>query len=126
MAITSIASEKSRPAGGHYSPGIVHNGLLYVSGQLPFDPEGQGRELKDIETQIRNCLRGVELILEAAGSDMSKMIKTTVYLADMTDWDIVNEVYKDVFGEHKPARAVVSSPNLHFGCGVEIDAIAAV
>jgi 2-iminobutanoate/2-iminopropanoate deaminase len=57
---------------------------------------------------------------------MSKVIKTTVYLADMADWDLVNEVYKDVFGAHKPARAIVSSPNLHFGCGVEIDAVAAV
>lgn len=111
---------------GHYSPAVVHNGLVYVSGQLPWNYETGEVETGEIEKQTELALRNVENILAAAGSDLNHVLQFTIYVSEMDDWDKVNAVYKSILGEHKPARAIVPVKTLHFGTQIEIQAIAAV
>lgn len=120
----SIATESAPPPAGHYEQARVHNGVVYVSGQLPVDPIDANRCVGSIEEQTRQALSNVEAILQAAGSDLDHVLKTTVYIADIALWDRVNDVYAAAFGEHRPARAVVPTRELHHGFQVEIEAIA--
>lgn len=112
-------------AAGHYSPAIVHGGLVFVSGQLPIEPES-GRRLTDepIEAQVVQVLHNLAAILRANGSGLDQVLKVTVYVADIALWERVNAVYAEFFGAHRPARAVVPTGPLHFGFLVELDAIA--
>lgn len=118
-------SEAPAPA-GHYAQAIVHDGVVYVSGQLPVDPQSGAKRVGSIEEQTEQALRNVAAILRAANSDVSRVIKTTVYVADIALWDRVNAVYARFFGDHRPARAVVPTRELHYGFQVEIEAVAAV
>nr|AIA13732.1 putative endoribonuclease L-PSP [uncultured bacterium]AIA14924.1 putative endoribonuclease L-PSP [uncultured bacterium] len=111
---------------GHYSQAIVHNGLVYVSGQLPMDPVKWEPVAGGIEKQTEQALKNVEAILHAAGSDLTQVIQMTIYISDGDYWAQVNEVYARVMGDHRPARAIVPVKDLHFGLGIEIQAIAAV
>lgn len=110
---------------GHYSQATVHGGLVYVAGQLAIDPATGERRLGSIEEQTERALRNVEAILEAANSDWSRVLKVTVYVADIELWGAVNTVYARILGPHKPARAIVPTKDLHHGFLVEIDAVAA-
>ncbi len=116
-------SNAPKPA-GHYSQAIVHNNLVYVSGQLPVDPETGEKKVGPIEEQTEQVLKNLTGILKAAGCGTDQVIKTTVYISDMELWGRVNAVYSKFFGEHRPARAVVPTRNLHFGFQIEIEAIA--
>jgi 2-iminobutanoate/2-iminopropanoate deaminase len=111
---------------GHYSPAIIHNGLVYVSGQLPRNPVSGEVETGAIERQTELALRNVEDILKAANSDFNHVLQFTIYVSEMELWDQVNETYARILGEHKPARAIVPVKDLHFGTKIEIQAIAAV
>lgn len=111
---------------GHYSPGIEHDGLIYVSGQLPMTLDAREPFAGDIESQTELALANVEHILEAAGSDLSHVIQMTIYVSDIELWGKVNEVYARVMGDHRPARAIVPVKDLHFDTKIEIQAIAAV
>ena len=111
---------------GHYSPAVVHNGLIFVSGQLPVDHATGETETGAIEKQTEIALRNVETILKAAGSDLNHVLQMTIYVSEMDDWGKVNEVYQRILGEHKPARAIVPVKTLHFGTQIEIQAIAMV
>ena len=111
---------------GHYSPAVVHNGLIFVSGQLPMNHATGEVETGAIEKQTEIALRNVETILQAAGSDLNHVLQMTIYVSEMDDWGKVNEVYKQILGEHKPARAIVPVKTLHFGTQIEIQAIATV
>ena len=111
---------------GHYSPAIEHNGLIYISGQLPWNYETGKVETGAIELQTELALRNVETILHAANSDLNHVLQMTIYVSEMNDWDKINEVYKRILGEHKPARAIVPVKELHFGTQIEIQAIAMV
>jgi 2-iminobutanoate/2-iminopropanoate deaminase len=111
---------------GHYSPAIEHNGLIYVSGQLPINHATGEAETGLIELQTELALRNVETILHTANSDLNHILQMTIYISEMDDWGKVNEVYKRILGEHKPARAIVPVKDLHFGTKIEIQAIAAV
>jgi 2-iminobutanoate/2-iminopropanoate deaminase len=111
---------------GHYSQAIVHNNIVYVSGQLPINPQTGEKRIGSIEEQTEQALKNLSAILEAAGSDISQVLKTTVYVSDIALWDRVNVVYSRFFGEHRPARAVVPTRELHFGFQIEIEAIAVV
>ncbi|NNK47885.1 MAG: RidA family protein [Gemmatimonadetes bacterium] len=124
MRIISTADAPS-PA-GHYSQAIVYGDTVYVSGQLAVDPVTGEKGMGSIEEQTRLTLRNVEQVLLSAGSDLSHVIKTTVYVSDIELWGGVNQAYAEVFGDHRPARAVVPSRDLHYGCLVEIEAIAAL
>ena len=110
---------------GHYSPGIEHNGLVFVSGQLPIDHSTGRVETGAIEDQTELALRNVETVLKAAASDLAHVLQMTIYVSDMELWDGVNEAYKRVMGEHKPARAIVAVKDLHFETKIEIQAIGA-
>jgi len=111
---------------GHYSQAIVYDGLVYVAGQLPIDPDRGEKITGPIELQAEQAIKNVAAILDAAGSSLDHVIKTTVYVADIQLWARVNEVYARLFGEHQPARAVVPVKDLHFGFQIEIEAIAAL
>lgn len=111
---------------GHYSPAVVHNGLIFVSGQLPRNALTGEVETGAIERQTELALRNVEAILLEANSDLNHVLQFTIYVSEMDDWDKVNEVYTSILGEHKPARAIVPVKDLHFGTKIEIQAIAAV
>ena len=120
-----LTSEAPAPA-GHYAQAIVHDGWVFVSGQLPVDPQTGEKRTGSIEEQTEQALKNVAAILRAANSDVDRVAKTTVYISDIALWDRVNRVYAEFFGEHRPARAVVPTRELHFGFQVEIEAIAAV
>ncbi len=111
---------------GHYSPAVEFNGVVFVSGQLPMNHATGEVETGEIEKQTEIALRNVEAILMAANSDLNHVLQFTIYVSEMDDWDKVNEVYKRILGEHKPARAIVPVKDLHFGTKIEIQAIAAV
>ncbi|MEO8574695.1 MAG: RidA family protein [Pyrinomonadaceae bacterium] len=114
-----------KPA-GHYSSGIVHDGLVYVSGQLPMDLKTRQPFSGAIEEQTELALRNVEAVLHEAGSDLNNVLQMTIYVSDMGLWDAVNKTYARVMGEHRPARAIVPVKDLHFDTKIEIQAIAAV
>jgi len=112
--------------GGHYSQAIAHNGLVFVSGQLPIDPATGEKIFGSIEEQTDQVLKNVAVILEAAGSSLDRVLKTTVYVSDIQLWARVNGIYAKFFGDHRPARAVVPTNLLHHGFLIEIEAIAAL
>jgi len=121
-----IFSPNAPKPAGHYSQAVIHDNIIYVSGQLPIDPATGQKRLGSIEEQTEQVLKNLAEIIKAAGSDINKVIKTTVYISDIQLWDRVNEVYGNFFGEHRPARAVVPIKNLHFGFDIEIEAIASL
>jgi len=120
-------STKNAPApAGHYSQGMIHGGLVFVSGQLPIDPASGQPLIGSIEEQTQLAISNVASILEKAGSSLDRVVKTTVYVSNVDLWGRVNAVYAESFGDHRPARAVVPTRDLHFGCQVEIDAVATI
>ena len=112
-------------ANGHYSQCIEHNGVLYISGQLPGNPKIKSIP-EDIEGQTRIVLEKIKLILEQAGSSKEKVIQMRIYISDIGLWEGVNRVYAGFFGEHKPVRCVVPTGRLHYGCLIEVEAVAAL
>lgn len=126
MEIKPVLTPNAPSPGGHYSQAIVHNGLVYVAGQLPIDPKTGEKKLGSIEEQTEQVLTNIREILLAAGSDLNHLLKMTVYVSDISLWGKVNEVYARMLGEHRPARAVVPVRELHHGFLIEIEAVAAV
>jgi 2-iminobutanoate/2-iminopropanoate deaminase len=125
MEIKRIYTPNAPKPRGHYSQATVYNGLVFVAGQLSIDPKTGEKKLGSIEEQTEQALSNVHAILEAAGSDWSRVLKMTVYVSDINLWDAVNKVYSRVLGEHRPARAVIPTGDLHYGFLIEIEAIAA-
>lgn len=109
---------------GHYSPGMVAGGFVFVSGQLPSDPASGEIVAGGIEPQTERALRNVELILRTAGSSLDRVTAMTIYISDGDLWGAVNGVYARVMGDHRPARAIVPVKDLHFGALIEIQAVA--
>ncbi|WP_282139716.1 RidA family protein [Cytobacillus oceanisediminis] len=109
---------------GHYALATVHNDTVYVSGQFAIDPETREKKFGAIEEETLQTLKNIEMIVEAAGSKKEQILRMTLYIPDVKLWDKVDAVYKEFFGEHKPARTVVPTNKLHFGFKLEIDAIA--
>ena len=122
----SIATPSAPAARGHYSQAIVHDGLVYVAGQLPIVPGDPDPRLEGFEAQANQVLDNVIAILEAAGSGPECVLKATVYIADIAHWPAFNMIYARRFGAHRPARTVVPVAQLHYGFLVEMDAIAAL
>lgn len=122
----SIETEYSVRDGGHYTPGMIYNGMLFISGQLSIDPETGKIPEGGIKQETRQALKNLDLILNEAGCTKNDVIQCRVYIPDVALWGEMNEVYTEYFGDHKPARVVVPSNNLFAGCLVEIEAIAAV
>ncbi len=121
-----IETDRAPQPGGHYSQAVQHNGLLFISGQLAVDPISGEKKLGSIEDQTQQVLENMEAIALAAGSSRANILKVTIYLSDIEMWSKVNQVYKNFFGPHLPARAIVPCQVLHHGFLIELEAIAAV
>lgn len=107
-----IHSDKAPKAVGPYSLAVKANGFVFVSGQLSLDP-GSGLIVEgSAEEQTFRVLQNIEAILESAGSDISKVVKTTVFVTDMANFQAINKVYSEFFGDHRPARSLVEVSKL--------------
>jgi 2-iminobutanoate/2-iminopropanoate deaminase len=124
--IVPVSTPNAPAPAGHYSQAVVHQGLVYVAGQLGRDLSRPAHPPDDIELQTEITLRNVAAILVAAGSDLHYVLSMTIYVSDMADWPKVNAVYARIMGDHKPARAIVPVKDLHYGFGIEIQCVAAV
>lgn len=112
-------------ANGHYSQAIEHNGVLYLSGQLPLDKD-KSIPPGGIRAQTRQVLGNVEEVLIASGSSRDKVIQARIYISDIALWDDVNEVYSSFFGDHKPVRCIVPVNIMHFGALIEVEIVAVI
>ena len=126
MPMTAIATDAAPKAIGPYSQAIVASGFVYTAGQIAFEPATMEIVGGGIGEQTERVMANIAAILVAAGSDLSKVVKTTVFLVDMADFTAMNEVYARAFGGHKPARSTVAVAALPRGVRVEIEAIAVV
>lgn len=120
-----IATKNAPAAIGPYSQAIEVNGFVYASGQIPIDPDTGAFVPGGIREQTGQCLRNASAILQQAGTDLSHVVKTTVYLADIADFAAMNEVYATFFAEPYPARSAVAVKDLPKGALVEIEVLAA-
>jgi len=123
---TTVTTDKAPAAIGPYSQATVHNGVVYVSGQLPMCPATGEMETGDIAKQTHLVMSNLAAIIEAAGSNMNQVLKATILLTDMAHFAKVNEVYTSFFTGAPPARICYQVTALPKGAQVEIDAIAAV
>ncbi len=111
---------------GPYSQAVIHDGLLYISGQGPIDP-GSGNLIKGcIEDETRVTLDNIKAIVEDAGAKMKDVLKVTCYLSEMSEFAMFNEVYNNFFSDDPPARTTIQAGKLPFGFKVEIDAVVAL
>jgi 2-iminobutanoate/2-iminopropanoate deaminase len=119
----AVVTEKAPKAIGAYSQGLDLGNMIFTSGQLPIDP-ATGEIPESAAAQAEQSLKNVKAIVEAAGSDMSKIVKTVIFLQDINDFGAVNEVYASFFEEPYPARSCVEVGNVPKGALCEIEAIA--
>lgn len=120
----NIHTDLAPKAVGPYSQGVFVKDTLYVSGQIPFDPKTNTLVSEDIKRQTRQSLDNVLSIVEASGLTKENIVRCTVFMTDLSDFPLMNEVYSDFFGDHKPARAAVEVRRLPKDVKIEIDAIA--
>ncbi|CAB4399355.1 translation initiation inhibitor [Rhizophagus irregularis] len=124
--INYVSTNKAPSPAGPYSQAVVTNGFVYVSGQIPLDPETRKIVSEDIREQTIQTLKNLGKVLEAAGCSYQNLIKTTVYIKDMNDFDVMNKAYGEVIGEARPARACVEVARLPLDVKIEVDAIASL
>jgi len=120
----SIQTDRAPQAIGPYSQAIKANGFIFASGQIPLDPATMRIVEGGVEEQTERVLDNLKAVLESAGSSLDRVVKTTVYLADMNEFAAMNEIYARYFGSTKPARATVQVARLPRDVKVEIDAVA--
>ena len=118
-----ISTKEAPEAIGPYSQAVEVNGLIYTSGQIALNEKGE-MVADDIENQTHQVMKNLFYVLEAAGAHFNDVIKTTIFLADMNDFEVVNKVYAHYFGTHKPVRSTVAVKTLPKNALVEIDCIA--
>ena len=119
-----IATDKAPKAIGPYSQGVKAGGLAFFSGQIPLNPATGEIDGKNIAEQTERVMKNIAALLEAAGLDFHDVVKSTIYLTDLADFGIVNEIYGRRFPEAQPARSTVEVKGLPRGAGVEIEVIA--
>ena len=125
MEKRAISTEQAPKAAGPYSQAIVANGFVFVSGQVPIEPRtGKLIESADIGDHVRRVMDNVKAVLEAAGSSLDRVVKTTIYLADIDEFVAVNQAYAAYFTSVPPARATVQVAKLPLSARVEIELIA--
>jgi len=120
-----VQTDRAPSAIGPYSQAVVANGMVYTSGQIALTPEGIMLE-NNVVIQTKQVLKNLKAVLEEAGSSMSQVVKTTIFIDSMDDFAVINEIYEEAFGSHKPARATVAVKTLPKNALVEIDAVALV
>jgi 2-iminobutanoate/2-iminopropanoate deaminase len=118
-----ISTKEAPQAIGPYSQAIEANGFIYTSGQIALKPDGT-MEMRDVEHQTHQVMKNLFYVLEAANAHFNDVIKTTIYLSDMDDFNTVNNVYAHYFGTHKPARSTIAVKTLPKNALVEIECIA--
>ncbi len=111
---------------GHYSSGMISGKLLFISGMLSVDPVTGSRCIGNIRQHMQTALLNVEKVLLKAQLSREDVVQCRIYTTDVAYWNDINEVFADFFKEHRPARVVVPVADLHFGCLVEIEAIAEI
>jgi 2-iminobutanoate/2-iminopropanoate deaminase len=122
--IETVATDRGPKAIGPYSQAVKANGFVFLSGQIALDPNTQQIVEGDVAHQAERVLENLKAIVEAAGSSLQRVVKTTVFLADMNDFAAMNEVYARYFTTHRPARSTVEVARLPRDARVEIDLIA--
>ncbi len=124
MSRSIVATNLAPAAIGPYSQAVKVDNLLFLSGQIPLDPETGALAPDDIEAQTHRVLDNLAAVLAAAGASLGSLVKTTIYLTDMNDFAVVNRIYGEYFSPPFPARATVEVKALPRGARVEIDGIA--
>ena len=122
MKINIIVSSKF-PVAGAYSAAVEAGDMIFISGQLPINP-ATGEIINDIKTATRQVLTNIQIILKEVGMDMSNVVKTTIFLKNIADFSVVNEIYASFFPKDPPARSTVEASALPKGVPLEIEAIA--
>ena len=125
MKLKSIHTQNAPAAIGPYSQAVIHDNVLYISGQIPFDPATGQLVSEDAAEQTRQCMENAKAILESVGATMDDVIKTTVFVRNMEEFGRINEMYGKYFAEHKPARACVEVSRLPKDVKVEVEMIVA-
>lgn len=119
-----VQTKQAPDAIGPYSQAVIANGFVFTSGQIPIDPATGQFVPGGIAEQTQQVLKNLKAVLEAAGTDLQQVVKTTVYLADMQDFTAMNEVYATFFGAEPPSRSTVQAAGLPRDARVEIDVVA--
>jgi reactive intermediate/imine deaminase len=117
-------SQEISPPAGHYSHLSIANGFVMISGQLPITADGAHLADASFEEQTRQVLFNLESCLAAAGVGKQQLVQVRVYVTDIDQWPLFNRLYSHWLGEHRPARAVAGVAQLHYGCAVEVEAMA--
>jgi len=125
-SLRKVVTEDAPQAIGPYSQAIVNPPFVFVSGCLGFDPKTGTFVDGGVEAQTRQALQNLKSVVEASGSEVGKIVKTTVFLKDMNDFGTVNAIYEKFFGDHKPARSLVEVARIPRDGLFEIEAIASV
>ena len=123
---TIISTPKAPAAIGPYSQAVLVNGMLFTSGVIPIDPETNTLVEGDVTVQARQAIGNLKNLIEASGSSMDKVVKTTVFIKDKNDFGKINDIYKDFFTSDFPARSCVEVARLPKDVLIEIEAIATV
>ena len=126
MSIRIVACDQAPKAIGPYSQATIACGMIFTAGQIALTPATMEVVSGGIREQSERVFQNLHAVLTAAGSDFSKVVKTTVYLIDMADFSAMNEIYGKFFGDHRPARSTVAVAGLPRGVRVEIDVVATV
>jgi 2-iminobutanoate/2-iminopropanoate deaminase len=125
-ALSIVATEGAPAAIGPYAQGQVIGNLVFTAGQIPLDPVSMDVDGEDIETQTERVMKNLDAVLQAAGSSLSRVVKTTCFLVDLNDFQAFNSIYGRWFGDHKPARSTVQVAKLPRGVLVEVECVAAI
>jgi 2-iminobutanoate/2-iminopropanoate deaminase len=124
MPLELVSTDQAPAAIGPYSQAVVANGLVYTAGQIALDPATMVVGADGVSQQTERVMQNLRAILEAAGTSLDRVVKTTVFLVDMADFGEMNTVYERFFGGHRPARSTVAVSGLPRGVRVEIEAVA--
>ena len=119
-----IVTDKAAAALGHYSQAIKANGFIFVATQLPIDPHEPEKDKGSVKEQTQQVLSNIIEIVRAAGGEISSICRISIYVSKTEHWGDVDEVYKEMLGNHKPARGVLEIPNIRKGYDVSMEAIA--
>ena len=125
-ALSIVATDAAPAAIGPYSQGQVVGNFVFTAGQIPLDPVSMDVDGEDIETQSERVMKNLDAVLQAAGSSLSQVVKTTCFLVDLNDFQAFNAIYGRWFGDHKPARSTVQVAKLPRGVLVEVECVAVV
>ena len=123
MSKIAINTDNAPSAIGTYSQAIINEGWVFVSGQIPFDPQKNSMVEGDMATQIRRTFQNLANIAESSGSSLDNCLKLTIFLIDLKDFDLINTIMRDFFSEPYPARSVVEVKSLPKSVPLEVDAI---